>query len=168
MGLLSFGFGATGAAVGHSQNLWHFNRGRWEPTETQGGGGEAPARLFSAPLWGTIIHPDETAQLPQSLRNQVITDSPFLSPWNRWQANKYLVHTICATLANLALQANPRLCAQAAITALTGAVNLHRNIAATRLILKDSTNTYQANWMNAMTDLLAQRAVDFDYLDLLV
>ena len=167
MGLLSFGFGATAAAVGHSQNLWHFNRGRWGPTEQQGGGGDAPARFFSPPLWGTIVHPDETAQLPQSLRNQVLTNSPFRTPWNRWQANKHLVYTICCTIATVASQLDPRECAQTAVSVLSGAVNLHAQIASLGVSLRDQTNTYQANWINALGDLLSNHASDFDYLELL-
>ena len=66
MGLLSFGFGATGVAIGHSQNLWKFTRDRWMPAASQGGGGDAPARFFSKALWGTIIYPDETSPVPCS------------------------------------------------------------------------------------------------------
>ncbi|MBE3037372.1 MAG: hypothetical protein IMZ62_00945 [Chloroflexi bacterium] len=167
MGLLSLGFGATGAAIGHSQNLWHFSRGRWGPAQPQGGGGDAPARFFSAPLWGTIVHPDETAQLPQALRNQILSNSPFTTPWTRWQANKHLVFTICSTVADLASQTDPRLCAQAAISVLNTAVSLHARIAALGVLLMDGTNTYQANWVNAVNDLLSQHGTDFDYLDLL-
>src|SRR5271165_1417324 len=35
-GLLSFGFGATGVGVGHSQNLWKFTSDRWQPPSPQG------------------------------------------------------------------------------------------------------------------------------------
>jgi len=167
MSLLSFGFGAMGSGVGHYQNLWHFVRGRWEPSGPQGGGGGAPARYFSAALWGTIVHPDETAQLSQGLRNEVMTQSPFITPWNRWQANKHLVYTIGSALANIASQTNPRLCAQAAIPVLQTAVAQHAVIDSLGLALRDDTNTYQANWLAAMNSLLAQREGDFDYIELL-
>jgi len=167
MGLLSFGFGATGAAVGHSQNLWNFNRGRWAPPGPQGGGGDAPARLFSAALWGTIVRPDETAQLPQGLANQVLTNSPYITPWDRWQANKHLVHTICSVLGTMAAQTDVRLCAQAASSVLVNAVNLHASIASLGLSLRDGTNSYQSNWLSTVNEFLAQHGDDFDYLDLL-
>ena len=80
MGLLSFGFGSTGAAVGHSQNLWKFSRDRWEPPVEQGGGGNAPPRFFSSALWGTIVYPDETALLSNELRAQILTPSQFCGP----------------------------------------------------------------------------------------
>ena len=167
MGLLSFGFGATGAAIGHSQNLWSFSRSRWEAPVAQGGGGDAPARLFSGSLWGTIVYPDETAQLPQSLTSQIVTDSPFLVPWDRWQANKHLVYTVCSTLAALAAHSDPRLCAQAATSVLTDAVGYHSSIAGLGVTLRDDTSAYQANWLNAVNDLLTQHGDDFDYLALL-
>lgn len=167
MGLLSFAFGATAAGVGHFQNLWQFNTGRWGPTEQQGGGGDAPPRFFSAPLWGTIVHPDETVQLPQSLRNQILTDSPFRTPWDRWQANKHLVYAICSTIATVASQVDPRECAQTVKSVLSGAVNLHAQIASLGVSLRDQTKTYQANWINALDDLLSMHGSDFDYLELL-
>lgn len=167
MGLLSFGFGATGAGVGHNQNLWHFIRGRWGPSEPQGGGGDAPPRYFSAALWGTIVHPDETAQLPPDLRNDILTPSPFITPWARWQANKHLMYTIGSALANIASQTNPRLCAQAAIPVLQTAVARHVAISSLGLALRDDTHTYQANWLAAVNSLLVQREGDFDYIELL-
>jgi len=167
MGLLSFGFGTMGSGVGHYQNLWHFGRGRWEPSEPQGGGGGAPARYFSAALWGTIVHPDETAQLSQNLRNEVMTQSPFITPWDRWQANKHFIYTIGSALASIASQANPRLCAQAAVSVLQAAVARHEAIASLGIALRDETNAYQANWLAAMNSLLAQREGDFDYIELL-
>ena len=167
MCLLSFGFGATAAAVGHSQNLWHFTRRRWGAAAQQGGGGDAPARFFSAALWGTIVHPDETAQLPQHLRNRVLTSSPYSTPWGRWQANKHLVHTICSVAAGIASQHDPKRCAEMARSALSDAVDLHAQISSIGLSLRDHTNTYQANWMNAIGDLLSGRGSDFDYLELI-
>ena len=63
MALLSLAFGATGSAIGHSQNLWQFTPSRWATSTGQGGGGKAPPRFFSSSLWGTIVYPDEVAQL---------------------------------------------------------------------------------------------------------
>jgi len=176
MALLSLGFGATGAAIGHSQNLWQFTRSRWTNTGGQGGGGDAPPRLFSSQLWGTIIYPDEIAQLSAGLRNQVLTQSPFSTgitanppfvQWPRWDANKHMVNVICATVSSIAASTDPRENANAAITLLQQAVALHSNIAAAGVSLRDNTNAYQGNWLAVMNDLLNNYSDDFDYLALL-
>lgn len=176
MALLSLGFGATGAAVGHSQNLWRFTRSRWAPSPSQGGGGAAPPRFFSSNLWGTITYPDEITQLNVALRNQVLTHSPFSTAvsstppfvdWPRWDANKHLVNVICMAVSNIATDNDARMNANAAITLLQEAVALHSNIAATGVALRDDTNRYQRNWLDAMNDLLSKQSSDFDYLDML-
>jgi hypothetical protein len=172
MALLSLGFGATGAGIGHSQNLWQFTRGRWDTT-TRGGGGDAPPRFFSRTLWGTIIYPDETSLLPSALLSQVLTQSPFSTPtatnglWSRWDANKHLVNIICSTVADIATDTNPRNNAQEAIQILDGAVALHNAIDSAGLKLRDDTNVYQGNWADAMRDLINNQGDDYDYLDLL-
>lgn len=176
MALLSLGFGATGAAIGHSQNLWQFTCSRWAPPPSQGGGGAAPPRFFSSSLWGTITYPDEVAQLNVALRNQVLTHSPFstvvssTSPsagWPRWDANKHLVNVICRMVSNIAANNDVRANANAAITLLQRAVTLHGNIAANGVVLRDDTNRYQRNWLDAMNDLLNNQSSDFGYLALL-
>lgn len=173
LALLSFGFGATGAAVGHSQNLWQFTRDRWEPPTAEGGGGEAPPRFFSRSLWGTIIYPDETAQLSATLRSQVLTHSPFSTPvasntqWSRWDTNKHLVNVICSTVTHIAETKDARENSKAAMTLLQSAVNLHSDIAATGLTLRDNTNVYQENWRAATEELREGYSGDFDYLGLL-
>jgi hypothetical protein len=177
LALLSLGFGCTGAAVGHSQNLWGFNRERWQTQRAGGGGGgDAPPRFFSAALWGTIIYPDEIAMLQASLQRLVITSSPYSSPvsvppisaWNRWDANKHLVHIICSTIDNIAAaSSDARDNARSAIDILQSAVSLHSQIATSGTSLKDGTNTYQSNWLSAMTNLLRDHKEDFDYLELL-
>lgn len=173
MGLLSFGFGATGVAVGHSQNLWKFTRDRWMPATSQGGGGDAPARFFSSALWGTIIYPDETSQLSATLRNQVLTHSPFSGPvasnlaWSRWDSGKHLVYLLAQQFTTMAAETDPRKNATAAITVLDNALTLHAAIQASNVFLGDNTNVYQANWKAALEDLLNDNQADFDFLDLL-
>ena len=176
MALLSLGFGATGTAVGHSQNLWKFTPTRWYPRTGEGGGGGAPPRFFSSKLWGTIIYPDEVIKLPADLRNQVLTNSPFstsvslsqpFAPWTRWNASKHLVHIIGSAIANVTACDEPRANAGAAISVLEEATALHGSIAAGGLVLADNTNAYQRNWQLAMTDLLNTHSKDFDYLALL-
>lgn len=175
LGLLSPGFGATGIAIGHSQNLWRFCRERWAPSATTGGDQSAPPRFFSTSLWGTIVYPDETQLLSPSLRTQVFTHSLFsqaltttpAGQWTRWDANKHLINVHCTTIDQLASQNNPRASAHAAIGTLQNAVALHTNIHQAHIQLRDSTNTYQANWQAAMNQLLSNHDDDFDYLDLL-
>ena len=167
MGLLSFGFGASSVGIGHSQNLWKFDRSRWDEPLVGGGGGDAPARHFSASLWGTIIDPDEVALLTGSLAAAVLTDSPYRVPWSRWQANKHLVHVIGSTIGDMAATTNLRTNANAAIARLEDAVELHAEIIAAGVQLRDSTDSYQANWAAALADVLAQHTSDYDYLELL-
>jgi hypothetical protein len=173
MGLLSFGFGATGIAIGHSQNLWKFTRDRWMPPSAQGGGGDAPARFFSGALWGTIIYPDETSQLPSAIRTQVLTPSPFSGPvtanlpWSRWDAGKHLVYILAQQFSVMAGESDPRNNAAAAIAVLDQALSLHDVIERSLVFLGDQTNVYQANWKSALEDLLRDNQGDFDFLALL-
>jgi hypothetical protein len=173
LGLLSLGFGATGVGVGHSQNLWKFTRDRWQPPMPQGGGGDAPPRFFSGSLWGTIIYPDESAQLPANIRQQVLTTSPFSTgvaaglAWPRWDAGKHLVFLLATVLSEIAQVNGARANAQAALQRLEVAVQLHQTIQQAGLFLGDGTNAYQNNWRLALQDLLQNNTADFDYLELL-
>ena len=173
MGLLSFGFGATGAAIGHSQNLWKFTPDRWMPAASQGGGGDAPARFFSNALWGTIIYPDETSQLPAAIRTQVLTPSPFSGPvasnlpWPRWDSGKHLVYLLAQQFLTMAAEKDPRKNAEAAIVLLDRALSLHAAVQQSNVFLGDNTNAYQANWKAALEDLLRDNQGDFDFFDLM-
>jgi hypothetical protein len=176
LALLSMGFGATGVGIGHAQNLWQFTRERWQPSNAgSGGGGDAPPRFFSGTLWGTIVYPDEIVQLPAELRHRVFTPSPF-SPqeakvppdaWDRWSANKHLVHLISTAVKEIAKDKDPRKNVAAATEILIGATTLHEDIRRARLTLGDNTSVYQANWLAALNDLVTRQAQNFDYLALL-
>jgi len=173
MALFSMGFGATGSAVGHSQNLWRFARERWAPSNDQGGGGNAPPRFFSTTLWGTIIYPDETALLSPALQSEVLTHSPFSDSvnsnlnWPRWEANKHLIYAIGRAITDISGNPDPRTCAQQAIDRLSSATNLHGRVAATGLNLGDGTNVYQDAWVRALSRLMTDASNDYDYLYLL-
>lgn len=174
MALLSQGFGAVAAGVGHSQNTWQFTAERWQPS-SGGGGGNAPARFYSAALWGTLIHPDETVRLPSAVVSDVMTQSPFSTPvfqnppqpWSRWEANKHLVYLIGKTVAQIATKADARARANDASAILAHAVALHGTIAGSGLTLADGTNSYQANWAAAVNAVLKNSAADYDYLEML-
>lgn len=173
MGLLSFGFGATGIGIGHSQNLWKFTLDRWMPAPSQGGGGDAPARFFSGSLWGTIIYPDETRQLSATLRGQVLTPSPFSGqvlsnlPWSRWDAGKHLVYVLAERFSAMAAEKDLRTNIGVAISILEQAILLHADIRKLPLSLADKTDAYQASWKGALEDLLKNNQSDFDFYDLM-
>jgi len=173
LGLLSFGFGASAVGIGHSQNLWKFTRVRWQPVAAQGGGGDAPPRFFSTALWGTIIYPDETTQLPVNLRTQILTQSPFSAPvasslsWSRWDSGKHLVFLLASMFAQMAAVTDPRRNATTAIQQLQRAVQFHQAIQQRGVFLADNTGLYQDNWRLALEDLLRDNAADFEYFDLL-
>jgi hypothetical protein len=174
MAPLSIGAGATGAAIGHSQNLWRFTPERWQEP-TGGGGGGAPSRFFSRALWGTIIYPDELAQLEPGLRNRVVTPTAFSAAvsanppqiWPRWEANRHLLSMLGSEVSRLSAMANARTSANAVIDLLANAVALHGEIGRTGLVLGDRTNVYQENWRTAMHDTVTGLAQNYEYLELL-
>ncbi|MHB9036369.1 MAG: hypothetical protein ACYC64_06855 [Armatimonadota bacterium] len=175
MGLLSLGFGATGAGIGHSQNVWHFTRSRWQQQSGQGGGGDAPPRYFSKSLWGTIVYPDETVLLPLSLRRQIFTESPFDMnvraglDWDRWTANKHFVHIIGSTVGAIAGEHNAEACARTAIALLQHSLDLHQNIQHHfgQTGLRDNTTAYQNSWRISMDRILSEKADDYSFLAML-
>jgi len=171
MALLSHGFGSTGAAVGHSQNLWRFTRGRW--SRAKRGAGQAPPRFFSTALWGTIIYPDETRRLPADLRAAILTTTEFATPvfsnlrWDRWSANKHFVAAICQKVDLISRNTDPRTCARSAVEVLQSALSLHDRIGATGMSLRDDTNAYQHSWLQSLQRLLTEADADYNYLSLL-
>lgn len=173
MALLSHCFGATGAAVGHCQNLWRFSRDRWEAGPAQGGGGDAPPRFFSSSLWGTVIYPDETAQLTPALRAEVITPTEYSAqvtaglPWDRWDANKHFMAIVGRSVGSASSNTDPLVCAATASSVLERATTLHGRIAATGVILRDNTFAYQNNWRRSLQQLVTESRADFEYLSLL-
>ena len=121
---MAFGAGARGAAVGFWQNLWGFSRSRYQPAGAQGGGGDAPPRFFSVPLWGTIVFPDEVLQLAPALLAQVIFHSPFSVPvsatagvqWPKWDSHRHMLHKIMVYSQTLAGMADARAAMQQVVS----------------------------------------------------
>jgi|GEM_PF-1810511 len=171
---MAFGSGARGAAVGFWQNLWGFSRARYQPVGAQGGGGDAPPRFFSAPLWGTIIFPDEVLQLAPPLLAQVISHSPYSGPvsttagvqWPKWDSHRHMLHKIMEYSQALAVMADARAAMQNVVTDIAAANALHAQITNQGLILRDNSNAYQPAWASAGTRLLTDNAADFTWLDL--
>ena len=175
MAVLSPAFGATAAGIGHFQNTWQFNPGLWRAASDQGGGGEAPPRFFSTTLWGTIVYPDEVFQIPAPLRANILTlsqyslalGSPQSASWSRWDANKHLVCAQCTALQDVFAMGSAHDALSHSSDILQNAASLHAQIAATGLVLRDATSSYQVNWRTALQDLLAQHDEDFDYLEMI-
>lgn len=175
--ILSFCFGATGSAVGHTQNLWQFSRSRWQRSEGGGGGGDAPARFFSSKLWGTIVYPDEIARLDAELgtavANQVLTKTTFteqvavrapFSPLSRHVASKHLLAILCESGTRIArLGGSLKACA-AVDKLLADAVSLHAQIEEAGIALADDTAAYQENWRRALSRLQRDDKQGFDVL----
>lgn len=172
MALLSFAVGATGSAISFRQNLWGFERSKWLVPDGQGGGGNAPARFFSGTLWGTIVQPDELILLSPPLQAAVLTHSPHSAavasaptlPWEKWSANKHMVHVVAAGAEAIAKHAHARDAADAAIKLLTQATSLHSAITKLGMVLKDETNTYQVPWCKALQRALKDNADDYQWL----
>lgn len=169
---ISYGAGARGVGLGIWQNLWGFNRARFQPATGQGGGGDAPPRYFSVPLWGTIVHPDETLQLTTAQQAQVMQHSPYSQglgigvTWPTWESRKHHVHMIATATEPLAQMVNARQAMTAAAAALKSANALHTAIRNTGIQLRDNTDTYQSPWAAAGTRMLAQNTDDYDWLEL--
>lgn len=172
MSILSFAVGATGAGITFRQNFWGFDRSKWLNIDSQGGGGNAPARFFSSLLWGTIVQPDETIMLPQHLRTLVLTHSPYSAtvataptlPWGKWDANKHMVHVMANGARTVSEQSNIRAAADFAIEKLDRADRMHKQIERAGVRLKDETNLYQGPWRNALKRVLVDCADDYQWL----
>ncbi len=179
MALLSLGFGASAAGIGHSQTLWQFNRNRFAPAAGNGGGGDAPPRFFSTALWGTVVCPDELATIPAEFLDEILTTTEFssvLSPttfqtadWSRWEAGKHLVMAICQAVQSIADASTVSVdCARFAETVLNDANNLFGRMGAKSVVLREeSRNLHQPEWLAALGKLQASRGDDYEFLELL-
>ena len=171
---LAFGAGARAAAIGFWQNLWGFTRSRFQPSNGQGGGGDAPPRFFSTPLWGTIVYPDEVLQLPPHLQSTILVHSPYSTPvstvtaaaWQKWDSYRHMVHQIVDYTSPLSGPANARQAMQAVVADLASANAIHHQIQSAGLILRDGSNSYQPVWASAGTRMLADMASDYQWLQL--
>jgi len=170
---MSYGAGARGVGLGIWQNAWGFDRSKFQPATGRGGGGDPPPRYFSVPLWGTIVHPDETLQLSGAQQAQVMQHSPYSQglgagvSWPTWESRKHLVHVIATATDTLAQMVNARQAMTATVATLRSANALHTAIRNAGLQLRDGTDTYQSSWASAGTRMLAQNTDDYDWLELL-
>jgi hypothetical protein len=173
MSLLSYAFGSTGCAIGHTRNMWHFKRARWQPKKSGGGRGPNPARFFSKALWGTIIYPDEIALLPKNIGDKLLTQSPYSVPtqsglpWNEWDSYKHFLHIVFSEATNISKINDARNSLSYSVNILKEAEANHQEIANLGFKLKDKTSSYQTNWRLALETFLNDNAEDFDYLDLI-
>ena len=171
---LAAGSGARGVAVGFWQNLWGFTRSRFQPPAAQRGGGDAPPRFFSAPLWGTIVYPDEVLQLHPALQTQVLSHSPYSAQvqpalstaWRRWDAHQHMVYKVIEYTRPLVESRNSRAAMQTVVHDLSAATLLHSEIASRGLNLRDESGAYQPVWASAGDRLINDCSEDFDWLEL--
>lgn len=174
VGLLSVATGATGAGIGHSQNLWGLSQERWQPPEQSGGGGDAPPRFFSPELWGTLVYPDEFARIDTSIlrdvvdhtqfSSQVSVSEPFLS-WPRWEANKHLVASIGTTLTSQWQADSVRERLTNVRELLQSAMRAHGRISSAGVDLNDETARYQEPWDAALAQVEDLNGDDLDLID---
>ena len=176
MAIVSVAAGATGVGIGHAQNLWRFTPGRFVDSPVKGGGGDAPPRLFSRNLWGTIVYPDEVPSLPADLRSLLVESSPFapqvshtppyVAP-SRWDAGKHLVFVLGKALAELYKEPLLEKRAEIARSLLADAVGLIGDLSSAGIQLQDSTDQYQWPWLNALNRLRELHEDDYEYVSLL-
>jgi len=168
MSILSMAAGANGAGIGHFQNTWHFKRERWIDTGNSGGSGNAPPRFFSKNLWGTIVYPDETADLPPTIRNAVINESqsPFSVPtkndlvWKRWDSNKHLLFILGTAIKELDELTGLENKIDFTSKLLSNSVTLGNKIEDYIPEIKDDSNIYQANWLDCIKEFKRIRSDD--------
>jgi hypothetical protein len=174
--LLSFCFGATGSAIGHSQNLWQFSRSRWQQPEGGGGGGAAPSRFFSSKLWGTIVYPDEIARVDVALANALLTKTRFsqqlsarapFAAFSRHESYKHLLAILCDSATPIARLASAQDACAAADAILADAVATHARIQGAGVQLLDATASYQGSWRQALARLQSESQQDFEILGML-
>ncbi|MEY8880522.1 hypothetical protein [Donghicola sp. XS_ASV15] len=171
---LAFGSGARAAAIGFWQNLWGFTRSRFQPSTGQGGGGDAPPRFFSTPLWGTIVYPDELLQLPPALQSTILLHSPYsgavstvtATAWQKWDSYRHMVHQIITYVSPLAASADARQAMQVVVSDLASANALHTQVHNAGLLLRDGSNSYQPAWASAGTRMIADMSGDYQWLQL--
>jgi hypothetical protein len=96
-----------------------------------------------------------------------VKSSPPYLRLERCDANKHLVHAISESVENYAAEYDAKLILDAVVAHLTFAVALHATIAASGIVLRDETASYQAAWRAALTDLRDTRVDDFEFLQLL-
>jgi hypothetical protein len=172
LSILSFGSGATGTAISFWQNLWGFNRERWkESADQQGGGGNAPPRYFSVPLWGTIVYPDETLLIDRELRREIMQATSFSGPterdlaWDKWESYRHLLLCVANNVTDIASAATAKAAMEMAAARLERAVALHRTIER-KVELRDNTSKYQPAWLEVARRMLAEKAQDYDYFEM--
>jgi len=172
LALMAYGAGARAVGLGIWQNLWGFTRSRFQERLGSGGGGDAPPRYFSAPLWGTFIFPDEYQILAPPLRARVLQHSPYsqnINPgiaWSRRLSQNHMIHIISEVTDILANMIDARRAMTSAIATLNGARTIHDSIRASGVRLRDNTDTYQEPWAFAGANLLAQNTGDYDWLEM--
>ena len=121
------------------------------------------------------MYPDETQAMSPALRAQILTATAFCdavmaippTAWRRWDAGKHLVCALAETSEELAGIGTARESAEIARQRLADAVSLYGQIREAGMQLRDNSDAYQENWRLALSDVLASRTADYDYLELM-
>jgi hypothetical protein len=152
--------------------MWGFNRERWkESVDQQGGGGNAPPRFFCAPLWGTIVYPDEAVQIDRDLRREIMLSTSYSAPterdlaWDKWESYRHLLLSVSNSVNEIASAATAKAAMEMAAARLERAVGLHRRIER-KVALRDNTSTYQPVWLKAARKMLAEKEQDYEYFEM--
>lgn len=174
MSILSYGFGATAAAIGHSHNLWQFSNERWQAPSPRKGAKKPLRRLFSKNLWGTVVYPNEVARMDAQLRAEALTSTEY-SPsfenldavWKKGLADRHLVASICQEIETISELGSATEAAKYAINRLVRAESLYGRIKNAVGSLRDNSNAYHLNWKEALDEFLVEGKDDLAYLDLI-
>lgn len=174
--LLSMAAGATSIGVAHSKNMWRLPLSRFENTEG-GGGGDAPPRLFSKSLWSTFVFPDELVQMPTSIRDKVLSESPwhdldplspeyFRSDISKWDTNKHLIYVLGQSIEEILTHESVAVRQGMVLELLESAALLHDEISEYYSV-KDSADMHQAMWVRGLQKFIRDHKSDLEYLDML-
>lgn len=173
MSILSYAFGVTATGIGYSQNLWQFSDERWQKPLVQRKNPKRPLRrFFSRNLWGTLVYPNEIAILDDALRHEALNTTEFAPlfenlnmPWDKRNADRHLVLSICQEVTDICLLKTPADCGQYAVKKLTRASQLYKKIKGNRK-LRDNSDGYHKNWIDALEKFMKSSRDDLEYLNL--
>ena len=160
-----------------------FDRGE----ETVGGGTQGGTRVFSAALWGTLVHPDETARLEASLREGLFSPSPFISSFDpqvqisKKDAGKHAVHVMMEFVKPILtsndsciqkLQRVSKHLAQATlhyqrVAEQLARLHLEERPGAKPVRPMDKADAYHEPWMASLARIEKDRSHDLEYIDAL-
>ncbi|MBM7845370.1 hypothetical protein [Herpetosiphon giganteus] len=174
LGLLSYAFGSTAVGVGQIKNLWQFTRSRWVVRTTKFIPKKHPPKFFSYPLWGNIVHPDETGNLIPILRSKILEYSPYseqvekeIDNWPSPYPKKHLLYILSKQIEEIASKNNIRESAIYAIKKLNQSQKIQEEIINSYITIRDPLLKVQKNWLRGLNKYVQDMNDEFDYLGFL-